>query len=227
MTPDFYKLWAQHFAPSVDTSSSVPISPDWAAFFIASMMNPGILPGPRSSWHQQHGPSFQSLLHVTSSFLYPQPHVLLSLNCDHSTSMAEDLINAAEVENEGQHSGSPSPLSDTDLNLDQVSPSSRPWSAALLAKTGKLKLTEDDPSLRRSLRHKVQKKGFKHRTCQDRHCIACEADPPTIPPSIIKNLCATFCDIELDKLTDVALMKRKKASAPVGKKKPVKKPNIG
>lgn len=35
LPPDFYRFWAQHFAPSVH------IPPDWAAFFTAATMNSG------------------------------------------------------------------------------------------------------------------------------------------------------------------------------------------
>lgn len=54
-----------------------------------------------------------------------------------------------------------SPTSDGEVNLEKVSPSSGPWSAALLSKARKLKLTEDDPSLRRSTRQKDLKKGLQ------------------------------------------------------------------
>ncbi|CAN6305666.1 unnamed protein product [Urochloa humidicola] len=110
------------------------------------------------------------------------------------------------------------------LSLDQcdlpskVSPSIGPWSKALLAEAGKLKLSEDDPELRRSCRKKEQNKGFRHKTCQDKKCIACEAGPPTLSPSVIKNLGAEFCKVDASKLTTTALLKKKKATAPVGKK---------
>ena len=36
----------------------------------------------------------------------------------------------------------------------KISPNTCPWSKSLLAEAGKLKLTEDDPELRRSIRRK-------------------------------------------------------------------------
>ncbi|KAG2539614.1 hypothetical protein PVAP13_9NG466914 [Panicum virgatum] len=81
-----------------------------------------------------------------------------------------------------------------------------PWSKAILAQTGKLKLIADDPGLRRSARRKNINKGYKDPSCLEKDCVACSVKPPTI--------CAN--------LSDEALLKKKKASAPGGKK--LKKP---
>lgn len=81
-----------------------------------------------------------------------------------------------------------SPNADSELSPQNVSPSTGPWSKVLLSKAGKLKLSDDDPELRRSYRMKEQNKGFKGKSCADRKYIACESDPPIISPYIIKNL---------------------------------------
>lgn len=57
----------------------------------------------------------------------------------------------------------------------------------------------------------------------DIHCVAWDVAPPTIPPSLIRNLGATFCDIDPAQLTQEALTRKKKVSAPGGKKKTLKK----
>lgn len=66
----------------------------------------------------------------------------------------------------------PSPKSPSEDSMDEgvarVSPSTGPWSAKLLQKAGKLNISEDDPSLRRSCRMKAQKKGFKGKACADK-----------------------------------------------------------
>lgn len=67
---------------------------------------------------------------------------------------------------------------------------------------------------------RTRKKDLKHKTFRNRHC---EVAPPTISPSIIRNLGATFYDIVPTKLTKAALIKTKKASTTGGKKKVVKK----
>lgn len=140
--------------------------------------------------------------------------------------MVEDSF-SAEFHAEDQPLGDPEPSSPTtpssEVDLRDVSPSTGPWAAALLAKAGKLKLSEEDPALRRSIRQKGQKKGYRHKSCLDKHCVACESKPPTISPLVIKNLGASFCDIDPAKLTDQALSKKKKAVAPMGKKPAPKK----
>ncbi|KAF8690825.1 hypothetical protein HU200_041221 [Digitaria exilis] len=115
----------------------------------------------------------------------------------------------------------------SEVNLDEVSPSTGPWAAALLAKASKLKLTYNDPTLKRSARQNDPKKGFRHNTCPDKHCYACDSAPPGISPSVIKNLGSNFCDIDPAELIDVALAKKKKALPPVGKKKAIKKHTKG
>lgn len=67
---------------------------------------------------------------------------------------------------------------------------------------------------------RMQNKGFKGKSCMDRRCIACESSPPNLSPSIIKNLGATFCNVDPEQLTEEALSKKKKVSA-LGGKKPV------
>nr|CAB3456454.1 unnamed protein product [Digitaria exilis] len=152
--------------------------------------------------------------------------VLQDMQGNEVITMVEDSF-SAEFHAEDQPLGDPEPSSPTtpssEVDLRDVSPSTGPWAAALLAKAGKLKLSEEDPALRRSIRQKGQKKGYRHKSCLDKHCVACESKPPTISPLVIKNLGASFCDIDPAKLTDQALSKKKKAVAPMGKKPAPKK----
>jgi len=53
----------------------------------------------------------------------------------------------------------------------KISPNTCPWSKSLLAEAGKLKLTEDDPELRRSIRRKDLVKDYKNPFCADKDCI--------------------------------------------------------
>ena len=48
--------------------------------------------------------------------------------------------------------------------------------------------------------------------------------PPSISPSVIKNLGVSFCNVEESDLTLPALSKKKSVSVPVGKKSIKKKP---
>lgn len=63
----------------------------------------------------------------------------------------------------------------------------------------------------------LKKKGYKGKQCEDKLCFVCDSTPPTLSPSIIRNLGSTFCNIAVDKLSDVNLQKKKKPHAPVGK----------
>lgn len=107
--------------------------------------------------------------------------------------------------------------------LNKVSLSTGPWAEELLTKADKLRITEDDPGLPRGCRQKVQNKGYKGKIFQDKLCLACDSAPPTISPFVARNLGSTFCDIEVDKLTNDILHKKKKAPAPVGKRLAAKK----
>ncbi|CAN6362888.1 unnamed protein product [Urochloa humidicola] len=107
--------------------------------------------------------------------------------------------------------------------LQKVSSSIGPWSKALLAEVSKVKVSKEDPELLCSYRKEAQNIGYKNPTCQDRKCLACEATPPTISPSIIKNLGADFCKMDAAKLTETTMLKKKKPSAPVGKNLILKK----
>ncbi|CAN6342906.1 unnamed protein product [Urochloa humidicola] len=113
------------------------------------------------------------------------------------------------------------PLADT---IKKVNATPGPWSKTLLEKAGKLKapvidelLSEED--LRRSKRMQIQKKGFRKSPCNNDQCIGCAIrPPPTVPPSVIKNLGASFCKVDPGKLTSDALLQKRQAAPPGGKK---------
>ncbi|CAN6342228.1 unnamed protein product [Urochloa humidicola] len=81
-----------------------------------------------------------------------------------------------------------------------------------------------DTEVRRSDRKKQQLKGFKNHTCMSKDCLGCSREPPTLSPSVIKNLGVTFCKLDVDELTSEALSRKRKVGAPGGKKPPVNKP---
>ncbi|KAF8666463.1 hypothetical protein HU200_053573 [Digitaria exilis] len=150
----------------------------------------------------------------------------LTGNRDNIIALVENAA-SAEFQDDDQPSADEPPASPTtlssDVNLEEVSPTTGPWVASLLAKADKLKLVNEDPSLRRSIRQKGQKNGFRHKVCLDKECIGCASHPPTISPSIIRNLGSSFCGIPQAELSDAALSKKKKVLAPMGKKKTTKK----
>lgn len=79
--------------------------------------------------------------------------------------------------------------------------------------------------LRRSERVKHITKGFKSKTCFDKHCLACSVETPEVSKKIIKSLGETFCNIDPKDLSDEALSKRKKASTTIGASKTTSKQN--
>lgn len=198
-----------------------PASFDWAKCFLAS---------PTWSFFAAHSETdFQFVL--PQSCPTDNSPTCFSSKVDNTIAMVENMVNA-ELQDEDCEPITSSPISANDdtpsseQDLSKLSPSSSPWAVTLLAKAGKLQLSEDDPTLRRSSRQKALRKGFKHMTCNDRHCVACEASPqPFHHP--IKNLGATFCDIDPEKLTEEAMNKKKRTSAPGGKKKVIKKNGKG
>jgi hypothetical protein len=122
-----------------------------------------------------------------------------------------------------------SPATPPEKLQSKVAPVSGPWSAALLD----LVAQRDDSTVikeakaRSSLRQKALHKGYKNSPCFNKNCLGCSLDPPTLSPSIIKNLGATFCNINPDKLAveKLSKAKNKKVVAPGGKKQSKSKSN--
>jgi hypothetical protein len=87
-----------------------------------------------------------------------------------------------------------------------------PWSQQLLDLAAQNKTSDQAlcPSNRRSAHKKDQLKGYKSSTCANKNCLGCDVVAPTISPSIIKNLGASFCKVDADKLTTEALGKKTK-----------------
>lgn len=228
LPPDFFRFWAKYFHPSGGSTTTF-IPPEWAAFFMAALMNPASY-----DWAKRFLTSPAWVFFSTptaSSYLFglpPKCPAQEGVSCLMGSGMQlvtnlEETIDATADTDEDQDLLQATHERGMDMDLDKVSPSSGPWSASLLKQAGKLKITEEDPSLRRSCRMKAQNKGFKGNTCNDRKCIACDSDPPTISPSVIKNLAINLCDVEPEKVSEPALLKKKKTSAPGGKKPVIKK----
>jgi len=220
---ELIRQWARNFAPGPgDPTIQIPLQ--WSPFFTAMLLNPGNFMWAKKFLESSAWDIFSSSL--TDARPFALPH-----NCPTKTASScmkdsvnfdlfEDLIsqndNTAEAAKSTEHK-SPSPVKSPP---DQQHLG--PWSKDVLAQSGKLKLTADDPGLRRSARRKNINKGYKDPSCLEKDCVACSVKPPTISANVIKNLGATFCKIDPNKLSDEALLKKKKASAPGGKK--LKKP---
>jgi hypothetical protein len=64
--------------------------------------------------------------------------------------------------------------------------------------------------LKRSVRLKKVHKGFKSSACKDKNCVGCSSTPLAISPSTIKDLGASFCDINPEDLSEEKLSKQPK-----------------
>ncbi|CAL4886563.1 unnamed protein product [Urochloa decumbens] len=67
-----------------------------------------------------------------------------------------------------------------------------------------------ETEVRRSPRVRKLKNGYKHTSCANKACLGCDTIPPSISPSVIKNLGTVFCKIEENKLTTEALRAKRK-----------------
>lgn len=61
--------------------------------------------------------------------------------------------------------------------------------------------------------------GFKKNTYNDRKCLACSPNPPTLATQVIRALGTELCQLEEEELTDEVLLKRRKQPSPVRRKK--------
>lgn len=99
------------------------------------------------------------------------------------------------------------------------------------AKRGKAAPISDSHLQRSDRLHKLNK-GFKSSVCKDSNCLGCSTDPPVLSPSIVRDLGATFCNIDPSKLTDDSLHAKPQKSGAVGqlkskKSKRAKDPVVG
>jgi hypothetical protein len=62
-----------------------------------------------------------------------------------------------------------------------------------------------DSNLRRSLRIKAYNTWFKAVGCGKKNCLGCELDPPPLSSKVIKNLGASFCQMDPKDLSDTPL----------------------
>lgn len=233
---DIFRIWSRHFEP-INEPSLTEILAAWVPFFTAALMNPSSFQWAKqfltsAAW-EFFSPSAGTGLPFSFPAKCPSEASPSCLHGDGQQKIAsiEEILEVSNEASDGEDippRSPPIPVENAqDIEAQRVSPSTGPWSAKLLQRAGKLQVTEDDPSLRRSCRMKAQKKGFIGNACADKRCFACESDPPTISPSIIKNLWATFCHVDPEKLAEPTVVKKKKASAP-GEKKPApkKKPKV-
>ncbi|CAN6180256.1 unnamed protein product [Urochloa humidicola] len=228
--PEVVRAWAKHFTPG-NGAPTVSIPHQWADFFTAMLMNPGSF---------QWAKSFLSSNAVKALNKNNQPAVLFSLPdkcpskdpllCLAKLPTEEDMVkelspcspppasNSTSIK-KGKEDSSPTTPTEP-INLGNGIPSG-PWSKAFLAQAmaSKNHPAIVDTEVRRSVRKKEQLKGYKHAksTCEDHNYLGCHKNPPILSPKVIRNLGGSFWKVEDEKLTEKALIKKRKMPTLSGK----------
>ncbi|KAG2620746.1 hypothetical protein PVAP13_3NG201626 [Panicum virgatum] len=109
-------------------------------------------------------------------------------------------------------------LESNKANLQSLPPSSPRKISSLATNT-----PEVETLVRRSRRIRDRNVCFKHMSCADKNCLACEATPPTIPNNFIKDIEEKVCKIPSDKLSDIALSAKSSSKKAIGDMKTPKK----
>ena len=88
-------------------------------------------------------------------------------------------------------------------------------------RSGKTPLVETE--VRRSDRIKKDNAGYKRNSCSNNNCLPCNAVPPIIQKSVVKNLTASFCKVAEGELEDKLAKKPKRRQEDVLDKVPLAK----
>jgi len=110
---------------------------------------------------------------------------------------------------------------DTNLNAQEAMtplPLVNPLVFVPRAKCGKQPIISD-ATLRRSERLHKNSKGFKNQICKTKNCLGCSSDPPTLSSSVVRDLGATFCNLDPSSLTDEKLKSKDPKKMPISKPK--------
>ncbi|RLN04297.1 hypothetical protein C2845_PM13G19540 [Panicum miliaceum] len=201
------RFWANYFSNATSSQPSIPIPVEWSNFFTWLLLSPSHFSW-ASSFLQSKAWDLFSKNNGSIMFSIPSSCPTgVDISCKKNQEVsAKDLKVVLEQ--------STPPASASPKNQTQEDDSS-------LQRNSKTKKSEIivDSSVRRSLRVKNLKKGFKASPCTGKNCLACDKAPPTISPSIIKNLGVDFCKIDEAKLTQDNLQKRKvKTKSVIGSK---------
>jgi hypothetical protein len=199
------------FLAADDPSSSIPFNLPTAA--------------PRLS----HQPCTKN---IPDSICFEEPNLTPSKGSSLEPTIAIDVTVQEAVENVALSPNKSLDIASPATPLEQlkskIALTPGPWSSTLLSLAAKGKASENIMDTHTRRRQKGLYKGYKGSPCTNKNCLGCSMDPPTLSPSVIMNLGATFCKIAPSKLTDEELNKSKKASTLGGKKqarKSTKDPN--
>ncbi|CAL4992476.1 unnamed protein product [Urochloa decumbens] len=241
--PDAVRLWAQKLAPGLG-APTVNVPRARADFFTVMLHQPGCYRWAKellnsTAWgHFEKGESSvpfslpEECPKAPTTFCMKKTPSVLDTIPEESP---DDLPEEHEPQITSTEAPQPqlSPITPPEKMLSKISPSTGPWSKKLLEEAAKAKgkhnLLEDsltEAAARRSIMQKHLHNGFKTSPCEHQNCLGCTIEPPTISPTVIKNLGSSFCGIDPEHLTVEKLNKKKKPAAPGGKKQVKKKAEV-
>ena len=207
-SPEALRQWVRHFSNPNVGMSSVVIPNIWLNFFTFTLLQ-----SPSFDWakHFLQSPAWDYFSKAapgnSTIFQLPVSSPADSLQTCPSSVIIEDLTNVCV----------------SGVEQEDIPESTVQAQAKRMPRKGKKPILSE-ADVRRSLRIKKLHKGFKLQTYKDKNCLGCSSTPPEISPSLIRNLDASFCDINPEDLSDVNLHAKPSPSQPVNKKsKQVKK----
>ncbi|RLN32882.1 hypothetical protein C2845_PM03G23690 [Panicum miliaceum] len=170
-SPQAVQLWSTYFSGSSPGLPALKVPTAWAEFFTAALLSPT-----HFDWAKK--------------FLLSQAWTIIQNSALNGGSVTFTLPNSCPLPTGLICASAPS-----DMMQDQESPP--------IAKQQRPVLAENitTSGLRRSDRLKKLNKGFKGKACTDKQCLACSITPPTLTPSVIKNLGATFAKMTPEELS--------------------------
>ncbi|KAG2621112.1 hypothetical protein PVAP13_3NG178000 [Panicum virgatum] len=217
MHPDLVRLWANFFSAYSGNPVQVPLQ--WSEFITALLASPVTFSWTKQLLQSEAWKLFnQSPSNLTFSLPETYPKIQLS-KCQEKLTLPviPDELDSSPSQGSALDSclakaskGGSSPCTPEELVKKKVSSSPGPWAKTFLQKADKEKIEEflEDPLKRRNPQ------------CSSKGCLGCKTIPPSLSPSVIKNLGSSFCKLDEQDLSVAALQKKKKPSAPAqGKKK--------
>ncbi|RLN34263.1 hypothetical protein C2845_PM03G24290 [Panicum miliaceum] len=191
------RYWANYFKDGGPLLPAVEIPNAWSDFFTAILMSP-----PHFEWAKQLLQS--QAWNIIQFSTRDKGSILFSL--PKSCPNKKLLICQSSESNEA-------------LSSNRITPTSTPEPTPTQDQEEEPLLKASD--LRRSSRIKNLNKGFKGKMCTDRNCLACSASPPTLSPTLIKNLGVTFAKMAPEEVSDAVLQAKQKTKQPSQKKQTV------
>ncbi|TVU39446.1 hypothetical protein EJB05_12866, partial [Eragrostis curvula] len=199
--PDLYRLWAKYFEPAGRPESVITIPTRWASFFTKLLLTPEGFDWAKGFLISQ---AWQVLCEEDQDKL----HFKLPDKCpvDSGPLCMKQMNDTSEDEEPVTPPGSYTVTHSANTTSEAHVKKKRCRPAPLV-------ITD----VRRSPRIKDKLKGFKADHCTSNTCYACSSAPPTLSPSMIKNLGNSFCKVPLEELSVSKLTTKRRVQKAIGK----------